>query len=163
MPQSFQSFYCGSVIVVLSLPNFSFMFSGHQSRINNCVCHCTLGLPVSPLWCWLWGECGFWTHLSVWSPNTFCSTFTLCKKKEKEPTQIRSMWPWFCLQIFLPRLRRACYSATNTWWHCGIIALEGEHWTGEQGSLIITHLLIYSLLLFVCSPQVTVKGQNVVM
>lgn len=44
-------------------------------------------------------------------------------------------------------------SATNTWWHCGVIGLEGG-----RGSLIVWHLL-----LFISAPQVTVKGRNVAM
>lgn len=126
MPQSCQSFNCSSVIVVFSLPNFPFMFSGHQSGSDDCVCHCTLGLPVRPL-CWLWGDHGFWTHLSVWSPNTVCSTFILCNKK-KNPHKVAACGRDSDCRHFLPRFHRAgaviCYSATNTWWHCGIITLE---------------------------------------
>lgn len=56
---------------------------------------------------------------------------------------------------FLPHRRAGaviCYSATNTWWHCGIIALEAERWTGERGSLVISHLTPFR------SPQMTVNS-----
>lgn len=66
------------------LLSFPFMFSGHQSGSDSCVCHCTSGVPVSPLLCSLWGELVlFWIPLSVWSRNSACSTFPLCNKPHK--------------------------------------------------------------------------------
>lgn len=74
-------------------------------------------------------------------------------KKKKNPHKVAACGRDSVCRHFLPRLHRVgaviCYSATNTWWHCGVIALEGQGWTGERGPLIIWRLLVYSLLLFV--------------
>lgn len=66
------------------------------NRSDSCVCHCTSGVPVSPLLCSLWGELVlFWIPLSVWSRN---SVFHLHYVQQTQ--QSRSVWPWFCLQTF---------------------------------------------------------------
>lgn len=39
---------------------------------------------------------------------------------------------------------------------------KAKHETGDGGALIASHLLVYPLLLFLLSPQVTLKGQSVV-
>lgn len=55
-----------------------------------------------------------------------CSTFTQNKTHIK-PQRVAVM---LLADLLSRRLRSAgaliCYSATDTWWHCGVMALEGE-------------------------------------
>lgn len=163
------SLYKASTAAVLtsffSLPNFPFMFSGHQSGSDNCICHCTLRFPVSPPLFWLWGERGFWTRLSVWSTNTVCSTFTLTALKKKKPTQSRSVWPWFRLQTFSPTPPQS-WGSNLLFSHQHLVALwhhrsgrPGLDWGARPSDNLALACLFAAAFR---SLQVTVKGQNVV-
>lgn len=161
------SLFKAAAAAVLSLffplPNFPFMFPGHQSGSDSCVCRCSLGFPVSPPLCRLWGERGFRTRLSDWSPSSHL--FHLHSAQNKTHTKPQRVAVMLLAGLLSRRLRSGvaliCYSATNTWWHCGVMALEGE--ARDWGRRLSHHLtLVYPLLLFLLSPQVTLKGQSVV-
>lgn len=143
--QNFQSFYFSIVIGVFFwffflLLSFPFMFSGHQSGSDSCVCHCTSGVPVSPLLCSLWGELVlFWIPLSVWSHNSVCSTFTLCNKPHKVAACGRDSvcWP------FLARLHRSGPTSLS-FVHQHLVALW-HHRPGRREALASSGTCCFSL------------------